>query len=147
MSAPLLALVPALIASAAPKGTRGLSLYPGRVGVALGAALIAGSAAVGAVVWEAFGAWWAFLPIWLLGTAGAAMIASGVRPVAFVKPLCTRCRLLPVIVEHESIHLAGVSSEEKVWAEMRRQHAPGSLALDDSAICPFCPIPKRMAAS
>ena len=86
------------------------------------------------------------LSFWLLGTTGLALFAGGVRPLAFVKPICVRCRLLPVIREHEAIHLSGVSAEEAVWESMRTRHSAESLSLEgDPAICSFCPIPKRLA--
>ena len=76
------------------------------------------------------------------------MIVCSLRPTAFVKPICLKCRLLPVIEEHEAIHLSGVSSENEVWESMRSRHSVESLSLSgDPAICPFCPIPKRLSRS
>ena len=83
---------------------------------------------------------------WLIGTTGVAMVVSSLVPLAFVKPICTECRLLPVIVEHEAIHLAGTAREADVWESMRRRHTVESLELDgDPLICSFCPIPKRLS--
>jgi hypothetical protein len=85
---------------------------------------------------------------WLFGSAGVVMVANGVRPSAFVKPICVKCRLLPVIKEHEAIHLAGVESDDEVWEEMRTRHSCESLGLDgDPSICSFCPIPRRLRGS
>jgi len=104
------------------------------------------SAAVGYLLLGPAGVLGPVLSAWLLGTAGAAMLASARTPTAFVKPICTACRLLPVIKEHEAIHLAGVSSERKVWGSMKSRHSAKSLELEgDPAICSFCPIPKRLA--
>jgi hypothetical protein len=86
-----------------------------------------------------------FVSVWFLGTAGIATIVGVVRPTAYVKPICVRCRLLPVIKEHEAIHLTGVTSEKRVWASMKTRHSVESLGLEgDPAICSFCPIPKRL---
>ena len=82
---------------------------------------------------------------WLVGTTGLVMVVSGLRPIAFVKPICTRCRLLPIILEHEAIHLSGVAREGEVWTSMRQRHSVESLKLEgDPKICSFCPIPKRL---
>jgi hypothetical protein len=122
-----------------------VSFEGGRAGVAIGAVIVAGSVVIGWVLYPALGPVGAVVVLWLIGTAGAAMVASGLRPIAFVKPICVKCRLLPVIREHEAIHLSGVESDDEVWASMRRRHSVESLGLEgDPAICPFCPIPKRL---
>lgn len=145
LSAPLVALMPPLALPTLSKSTRGVSFYPGKVGAALGISLLAGSIFIGTILNGTFGLVVALLPVWLLGTTGAAMFVNGFRPMAFVKPICVRCRLLPVIEEHESIHLSGVTSEKAVWDSMKERHSVESLALaGDPAICTFCPIPKRL---
>ena len=142
----LMAVVPSLALAALPKRTRGFSFYPGRTGVVIGAALLGGSAVIGVLVVGTLGPLGAATSFWLLGTTGVLMVANGAKPMAFVKPICTRCRLLPIIKEHESIHLAGVPGEAAVWESMRTRHSVESLALEgDPAICSFCPIPKRLA--
>jgi len=86
------------------------------------------------------------LSFWLLGTTGTVMIAGSTKPLAFVKPICTRCRLLPIIKEHEAIHLSGLAAEVAVWSSMKSRHSVESLALEaDPSICWFCPIPKRLS--
>ncbi len=140
-------LVPALLLPSLSKSTRGLTLYPGRPGIALGAVLLACSALIGALLLGPTGVWGAALSFWTLGTAGAATVAGALRPTAFVKPICVRCRLLPVIKEHEALHLSGIASEDSVWASMKSRHSVVSLSLEgDPAICSFCPIPRRLAA-
>jgi hypothetical protein len=141
LTLPLLVAVPALSVHAFPKSTRGFSFPPGKTGLASGGALVGGSLAA----WALLGPAWGVVAFWLFGTLGAAYAWSAVKPVAFVKPICSRCRLLPVIVEHEAIHLAGVASEEVVWASMRARHSTESLGLEgDPSVCSFCPIPKRI---
>jgi hypothetical protein len=143
---PVQLAVPSLILPAIPRSTRGFSFHPGRFGVATGVVLLGASSAMAWLLWMPLGAFGAFLPLWLFGTAGTLMVANGVRPLAFVKPICTKCRLLPVIAEHEAVHLTGVGSEKAVWASMQHRHSRETLKLDgDPAICWFCPIPKRLA--
>ena len=146
LTLPVQLLVPSLIVTTLSRSTRGVSFYPGRSGFALGAVLFSGSVAVGWLLGGPFGLAGTALAIWLLGTSGVAMMVNSVRPLAFIKPICTRCRLLPVIKEHEAIHLSGVSGERAVWASMRARHSKESLSLEgDPAICWFCPIPKRLS--
>ena len=138
-------LIPSLLLSSLPVQTRGLTFHQGRSGFLLGGMLILGSIGLGTLLAPRLG--YVVIPFlfWLIGTTGVAMAASSLTPVAFVKPICTRCRLLPVIKEHEAIHLAGVANERKVWASMRTRHSVESLSLEgDPTICTFCPIPKRL---
>lgn len=146
LSAPLQILVPALAVSSLSKNTRGLTLYPGRTGAGLGVALMASSAMVGALLLGPVGIAGPILSAWVLGTSGVAMFAAATTTTAFVKPICVRCRLLPIIKEHEAIHLSGVSREGAVWSSMKTRHSVGSLSLvGDPAICSFCPIPRRLS--
>jgi len=143
---PVQLLIPALIFPSLSKATRGLTFFPGRMGLALGSLLVASSAVIGALLFGSVGPLGALLSFWFVGTAGVATVAGALRPLAFVKPICTRCRLLPIIKEHEAIHISGVASEGKVWASMRTRHSARSLSLEgDPAICSFCPIPKRFS--
>jgi hypothetical protein len=145
LTAPLQILVPALLLPSLPKSTRGLSLYPGRMGMGIGLALLVASVLIGALLARPTGPWGGVVSFWVLGTAGIVAIEGALRPTAFVKPICVRCRLLPIIKEHEAIHLSGVSSESAVWGSMQTRHSAKSLALEgDPAICSFCPIPKRL---
>jgi hypothetical protein len=145
LTAPLQLLVPALLLPSLPKSTRGLSLHPGRTGLGIGFALLVASVLIGAILARPTGLWGGIVSFWILGTAGIVVMASALRPTAFVKPICMRCRLLPIIKEHEAIHLSGVTSEGAVWESMRSRHSVESLALEgDPAICSFCPIPKRL---
>ena len=138
-------LVPALIFPSLSKRTRGLTFYPGRMGLAIGSLLAVSSGVIGALLLGPTGPLGAILSLWFMGTAGVAAVVGSFRPVAFIKPICTRCRLLPIIKEHEAIHLSGVVSEGQVWASMRTRHSVKSLSLEgDPAICTFCPIPKRI---
>ena len=146
LSLPLQLFVPALIFPSLSKSTRGLTLYPGRLGLTVGFVLLAASLTVGWLLVGTTGPWGAVVCLWFLGTAGMITIASALRPTAYVKPICVKCRLLPIIKEHEAIHLSGVASESAVWASMKTRHSVESLGLrGDPAICSFCPIPKRLS--
>jgi hypothetical protein len=139
-------LLPFLLAPTLSKSTRGVSFQRGRLSLLLGSILVLASLVMGWLLTGPTGIWGLLVVSWLVGTTGAVMVVSGLKPLAFVKPICTRCRLLPVIVEHEAIHLVGVTQEEKVWASMRQRHSVESLNLEgDPAICSFCPIPKRLS--
>lgn len=146
LTLPLRLLVPGLAFPTLSKATRGLTLYPGRPGQALGALLVGSSAVIGYLLIPSLGIAGPLISAWLLGTVGVTMFAAALRPTAFVKPICVSCRLLPVITEHEALHLSGVSDEDAVWASMKTRHSVASLSLEgDPAICPFCPIPKRLS--
>ncbi len=139
-------LMPPLLAPTLSKSTRGVSFHGGRSGLVLGLFIVVASLGIGWLLFELTGIVGYIVVFWLVGTTGLVMIASSLKPFAFVKPICTRCRLLPVIVEHEAIHLTGVAREEIVWASMRQRHSVESLNLEgDPAICSFCPIPKRLS--
>lgn len=139
-------LVPSLLAPTFSKSTRGVSFHGGRSGLILGLVLVVASLGIGRLLTGPIGIFGYLAIFWLIGTTGIVMAASSLRPLAFVKPICTRCRLLPVIVEHEAIHLTGVAREEAVWASMKQRHSVESLKLEgDPAICSFCPIPKRLS--
>jgi hypothetical protein len=139
-------LVPFLALVSRPQGTRGLTFCPGRTGVLLGVALMAASSALSYGLLPVLGVAGALLSAWVLGTAGGCMVAASARPTAFVKPLCMGCRLLPVIREHEAIHLSGVAAEKAVWDSMKSRHSVESLSLrGDPSVCSFCPIPKRLS--
>ena len=146
LTVPLRVLVPALALPTLSKSTRGLTLYPGRPGSALGLLLMGASGLVGFMLYAPTGPVGPILSAWLIGTAGGAIFAASLAPTAFVKPICTTCRLLPTIKEHEAIPLAGIGSENAVWSSMKTRHSVESLSLvGDPAICPFCPIPKRLS--
>jgi hypothetical protein len=139
-------LMPPLLAQTFSKSTRGVSFHGGRSGQVLGLFLVVASVGIGWLLVGPTGILGYIVAFWLIGTTGLVMVASSLKPLAFVKHICTRCRLLPVIVEHEAIHLTGVVREETVWASMRQRHSVESLKLEgDRAICSFCPIPKRLS--
>ncbi len=138
-------LVPALFVSSIPASTRGLSFEGGKIGFSMGALELAGSLIIAWMLLPFAGVWGLAAALWLFGSAGMAMMLNGVEPIAFVKPICVECRLLPIIKEHEAIHLSGVESDQMVWAEMRKRYSCESLELEgDPKICSFCPIPKRL---
>lgn len=145
LSTPIKLLVPALLVSAFPLQTRGVSYERGKFGVALGGLLIGGSAVIGWALYAPLGVLGAVIPFWVIGSAGVLLVVNEVRPIAFIKPICVQCRLLPIIREHEAIHMAGVREDAQVWESIKTRHSVESLGLEgDPSICWFCPIPKRL---
>ena len=146
LSKPVRVAVPALWVSSLPRNAIGFSFERGRAGLLLGCFLSLASLGIGAFLFPTAGVLGLILPIWLIGTMGGLMVATALRPLAFVKPLCSGCRLLPVIEEHEAIHLSGEASDDDIWKLMRTRHSSKSLGLQgDPGICWFCPIPNRLA--
>lgn len=138
-------LIPSLLVTALPRNAIGFSFERGRKGAVVGTGLLGASAALGALLYPAAGVAGAVLPLWLTGTSGVAILLNSRRPIAFVKPLCSGCRLLPVIKEHEAAHLSGLESDDDVWRVMKSRYSVASLSLEgDPSICWFCPIPKRL---
>jgi hypothetical protein len=146
LTMPIRVLIPSLWVSSLPRNAIGFSFERGRVASLLGGFLAAASVALGFMLYSVAGPLGFVLPIWFMGTTGALLIISALRPFAFVKPLCSGCRLLPVIEEHEAIHLSGEESDAEIWKLMRSRHSCESLGLDgDPGICWFCPIHKRLS--
>lgn len=142
---PVRMALPPVLVSSIPKNVLGLSFEPGALGAALGVSLLGASLSLGYLLLPVTGAWGFALSFWLIGGTGVLMVLNSAAPFAFVKQLCSACRLLPVIVEHESLHLSGIGSDDSVWEEMRKKYSCESLRLDwDGSICDFCPIPKRL---
>lgn len=137
---------PPLFFSSLPKRAIGFSFPSGREGRVLGLALVAATAAIGFLLSPTIGFPAFPLMAWLTGGTAVLMLYNSTRgKVAFVKQLCSACRLRPLIEEHEAMHLAGEPSEEVVWSEARKRHSYESLSLaGDPKICSFCPIAKRL---
>lgn len=145
LSAPVRLAVPSLLLSSLQKNAIGFSFEPGLLGSFLGASLALLSAFIGIALYPLLGGASLILAAWGIGSTGVVMILNGARGMAFVKPLCTRCRLMPVIVDHEATHLSGVHSDGEIWEEARRRYTVDSLHMaDDPSICSFCPIAKRL---
>ncbi len=138
--------VPALLISSLPRNAIGFSFERGRFGALCGALLFAASMLIAFILSREIGILALPFAMWLMGGSSVLMIYnSTASSLAFVKPICARCRLRPVIEEHEAIHLGGVVEDGLVWREMKKRHSCESLSLDgDPNICSFCPIPKRL---
>lgn len=138
--------VPSLYISSIPKNAIGFSFESGRFGLLVGASLLASSMVIGFLLSGVVGPFGFPVALWLFGSTGAVMLYNSAwRSVAFVKPLCSRCRLLPVIVDHEALHLGGLEGDADVWQEMKKRYSCESLSIEgDATICSFCPIPKRL---
>jgi hypothetical protein len=139
-------LLPPLLVTSLPKKAIGFSFPRGAEGKVLGVSLVGATAAVSFLLNNAFGIYAALAMVWLMGGTGAVIIYNSTgHGLAFVKQMCSTCRLRPIIEEHEIMHLNGEPSEEVVWRETRKKYSYDELGLGtDPKIHSFCPIAKRL---
>jgi len=139
-------LLPPLFVSSLPKRAIGFSFPRGTEGKLLGVSLIGATAAISYLLNSAFGIYAALAMVWLIGGTGVVILYNSTRHgLAFVKQMCSTCRLRPIIEEHEMMHLNGEPSEEVVWKETRKRYSYEGLGLGtDPKIHSFCPIAKRL---
>ncbi len=139
-------LLPPLLVSSLPRRAIGFSFPRGTEGKMLGVALVGGTAAISYLLNHAFGIYPALAMIWLMGGMGVVILYNSSRHgLAFVKEMCSTCRLRPIIEEHEIMHLNGEPSEEAVWNAARKKYSYEGLSLGtDPKIHSFCPIAKRL---
>ena len=137
---------PPLLLSSLPRRAIGFSFPRGKEGKLLGLALLGATTALAYLLLHAFGMVTAVAIVWLMGGTGALILFnSTLHGVAFVKQMCSTCRLRPIIEEHEMMHLRGEPSEEAVWLEARKKYSYDGLGLGtDPKIHSFCPIAKRL---
>jgi len=148
LTLPVKLAIPSLLISSIPKRAIGFSFEAGPVGGLIGASLLGGSLLLGGVLYQALGPLSVLLPLWLMGTTGAVMVYNSGRSLAFVKPLCTGCRLLPIIREHEAMHIGGIESDRRIWDSVRGKYSFEALSLGtDPKICRFCPIARHLRES
>ncbi|HUI85603.1 MAG TPA: hypothetical protein VLY21_00415 [Nitrososphaerales archaeon] len=145
LSVPLRLAVPSLLISSLPRRAIGFSYERGAQGALTGSALLGGSLLAGAMLAPALGPAALAVLVWLVGSTGLVMLVNSATGLAFVKPLCTGCRLLPIIKEHEAMHMGGVESDAEIWDSVRGKYSYEGLSLGtDPAVCGFCPIAKRL---
>jgi hypothetical protein len=146
LSALLRVLLPPLLIASLPKRAIGFSFPRGKEGLALGTALLVATATISYLLDRTLGIVPALVMVWLIGGTGVVMIDNSTgKGLAFVKQMCSTCRLRPIIEEHEMMHLHGEPSEDEVWAETRKRYSYESLKLaGDPMIHSFCPIPARL---
>ncbi len=142
-------LLPPLLVSSLPRRAIGFSFPRGAEGKLLGASLICATGAISYLLNSAFGIYAALAMVWLIGGTGVVILYnSTTHGLAFVKQMCSACRLRPIIEEHEMMHLNGEPSEEAVWRETRKKYSYESLGLGtDPKIHSFCPIAARLKDS
>src|SRR5438309_10794986 len=78
LTIPLQLLVPALMLPFLSRSTRGVTLYPGRFGLALGLFMVGSTLVISGLLLGPTGFIGPALVIWTVGTAGIAMVASAV---------------------------------------------------------------------
>jgi len=142
-------LLPPLFISSIPRRAIGFSFPRGLEGKALGISLIGATGAIAYLLNMAFGIYPALAMVWLMGGTGVVILYNSTGyGLAFVKEMCSTCRLRPIIEEHEIMHLQGKASEEEVWKETRKKYSYEGLGLGtDPKIHGFCPIAKRLKES
>jgi hypothetical protein len=138
--------LPPLWVSSLPRKAIGFSLPRGNEGKLLGACILVATSLIGLLALRSFGAFALFGIVWLTGGMGVLMVYNSTRQgVAFVKHMCSTCRLRPIIEEHEIMHLRGEPSEDVVWRETLSKYSYDGLGLGtDPKIHSFCPIAKRL---
>jgi hypothetical protein len=139
-------LLPPLLISSLPKRAIGFSFPRGAEGKLLGVSLLFGTFTISFLLYSAFGIYAALAMVWLMGGTGAVILYNSMgHGVAFVKQMCSTCRLRPIIEEHEKMHLDGEPSEDAVWEAARKKYTYEGLGLGtDPKIHSFCPIAKRL---
>jgi hypothetical protein len=142
-------LLPPLFISSIPKRAIGFSFPRGAEGKLLGVSLLFATAVISFLIDSTLGILPALALVWLIGGTGVVILFNSMgEGVAFVKEMCSTCRLRPIIEEHEKMHLDGESSEEAVWEAARRKYSYDGLGLGtDPKIHSFCPIAKRLKES
>jgi hypothetical protein len=142
-------LLPPLFISSLPRRAIGFSFPRGAEGKLLGVALLFGTFTISILLDSAFGIYAALVMVWLMGGTGAVILYNSMgHGVAFVKQMCSTCRLRPIIEEHEKMHLDGEPSEDAVWEAARKKYSYEGLGLGtDPEIHSFCPIAKRLKES
>jgi len=142
-------LLPPLLVSSLPRRAIGFSFPRGAEGKLLGVSLLFATAAISFLLNSTLGILPALAMVWLIGGTGVVILFNSMgEGVAFVKQMCSTCRLRPIIEEHEMMHLDGEASEEAVWEAARRKYSYEGLGLGtDPKIHSFCPIAKRLKES
>jgi hypothetical protein len=142
-------LLPPLLISSIPKRAIGFSFPRGKEGKLLGVSLLFATAAISFLLNSTLGILPALTMVWLIGGTGVVILFNSMgEGVAFVKQMCSTCRLRPIIEEHEKMHLDGEASEDAVWEAARRKYSYEGLGLGtDPKIHSFCPIAKRLKES
>jgi hypothetical protein len=149
LSSILKVLLPPLLISSLPKRAIGFSFPRGAEGKVIGVAVLFATASVSFLLDRTLGILPALAIVWLMGGTGAVILFNSMgQGVAFVKEMCSTCRLRPIIEEHEKMHLDGEASEDAVWEAARKKYSYDGLGLGtDPKIHSFCPIAKRLKES
>jgi hypothetical protein len=139
--------IPSLLISSIPQRAIGFSYPRGREGLIAGAAMLSLTFIISYALAASLGPVAVIVSLWFFGVTAGVMLYNVIGSgLAFVKPLCSTCRLLPLIEEHEAIHLSsGVASEGRCWEDAKKRYSYAGLGLgSDPRICSFCPIAKRL---
>ena len=117
-------MVPPLFISSLPRTAIGFSFPRGTEGRLLGACLVIATGTLSFLLDKALGVLPALLMVWLMGGTTVIILYNSTRHgLAFVKEMCSTCRLRPIIEEHETMHLNGERSRRWSGWKPRKKYS------------------------
>ena len=139
-------ILPFIILASFRKKVLAFTMLKGRTELFVGIALIPTSIIIGRAFYLLIGGYAYPLLFWVLGGMGVMMIVHSLSPgLIFVKPMCNSCTFLPLILEHENLHISGIRGETQVWSKIKKIYDWQKIRKPQQ-ICAHCAIPGRMKA-
>lgn len=140
------AILPFIILVSFRKKVLAFTMMKGKSELYVGMALIPASIVIGRAFYFLVGGYSYPLVFWVLGGVGIMMVVHSLSPgLIFVKPMCNACTFLPLIMEHENLHISGIHGEVQVWSRIKEKYDWKKIRKPQK-ICPHCPIPGHMQA-
>jgi len=138
------AILPFIILVSFRKKVLAFTMLRGKTELFVGIALVPASLIVGRALYLLIGGYAYPLLLWVLGGVGIMMIVHSLSSgLIFVKPMCNSCTFLPLILEHEKLHISGIRDETQVWSKIRKMYDWHKIR-KPKQICSHCPIPGHM---
>lgn len=139
-------MLPVIILACYRKRMLAFTMLKSRSELFVGLALVPTSLIVAWAFYFVIGGYSYPLLMWTLGGVGVMMVVHSLSSgLIFVKPKCNSCSFLPLIIEHENLHIAGIHSEAKVWASIKERFN-WETVIKPQKVCAHCPIPGHMQA-
>ncbi len=140
------AILPFIILASFRKKVLAFTMLKRKSELYVGLALIPTSVIVGQAFYFLIG-WYSYpLLLWVLGGIGVIMVVHSLSSgLIFVKPMCNSCSFLPLILEHENLHISGIRGEAQVWSKIKKMYDWQTIRKPQK-ICLHCPIPGHMQA-
>ncbi len=140
------AILPFIILASFRKKVLAFTMLKGKTELFVGIALVPSSLIIGRALYLLIGGYAYPLLLWVIGGIGVMMIVHSLSSgLIFVKPMCNSCTFLPLILEHENLHISGIGGEAQVWSKIQKKYDWQKLKKPQQ-ICPHCPIPGHMKA-